>query len=226
MPENSAYYPQILQRYTTHPSTSDVDKSFISALLRAFDEKPFCADEFSSFPIEMIIEYIKRTHVFYLQKKLPEIEQSIALLSGLYHSHHPLLTILQNFFHEYCAELKTHIQEEETKLLPHVELMVTCTGSSRYPSQYVFAQQKHSISAFLADHHDTEDELRDIRHAIGLYEPPATNASLYRILLVQLETFEQDLRVHAHIEDQVLIPKALQMETRLNEWLAGIAPCN
>ena len=226
MPENSSYYPQVIQRYTSYDPLSGVNEPFIAALLRAFDEKTFCADDFSAFPVEMIVEYIKRTHIFYLQKKLPEIEQSIVLLSSLYNSHHPMLAILQNFFHQYFEELTTHIREEETKLLPHIELLRRSVKVSGHLSQYILARQKYSVAGFLADHHDTEDELRDIRHAIGLYEPPATNASLYRILLGQLEAFEQDLRVHAHIEDQVLIPMALQMETTLNELLGKMAQSN
>ena len=228
MPENNDFFPQVMQRYAIHPpmSDSDVNPQFMTALLRAFEEKPFCPGDFDLFPIELIVDYIKRTHIYYLQKKLPEIEQSIVLLSGLYTSHHPILAALQSFFHRYCQDLTSHIQAEETKLLPHIALMHRAAGDAGYRSEYILACQQYSISRFLADHHDTEDELRDIRDTIRLYEPPTTNASLYRILLAQLQTFEQDLCVHAHIEDQVLIPKALQMENILHDQLQKTADLN
>lgn len=226
MAENSAFYPQVMQRYTTYDALSGVDRNFIAALLRAFDEKPFCPEDFEAFPIEMIVEYIRRTHVFYLQKKLPEIEQSILLLSSLYTCNHPILVVLQDFFQAYCRDLTAHITAEETLLLPHIGLLSRSLAASNHYSQYVLARAQYSIAGFLAEHHDTEDELRDIRQAIRLYEPPSTNASLYRILLAQLEAFERDLCVHAHIEDQVLIPKALQMETALNGRLDKTAESN
>lgn len=228
MPENSDFLPQVMQRYAIHPpmSDTDVNPQFMAALLHAFEEKPFCANDFDPFPIGLIVDYIKRTHVFYLQKKLPEIEQSILLLSGLYTSHHPILAALQNFFLRYCQDLTAHIQAEETKLLPYIDLLHRAGNKAGSFSEYIIACQEYSISRFLADHHDTEDELRDIRQTIRLYEPPATNESLYRILLAQLQTFEQDLCVHAHIEDQVLIPKALQLESLLHDQMNTTAQLN
>lgn len=226
MPENSAFFPQVMQRYTNDASLPGVDQAFIAALLRAFEEKVFCTEDFDRFPIEMIIEYIKRTHVFYLTKKLPEIEQSIGLLSGLYNSYHPILKALQDFFQAYCKDLTAHIMAEETLLLPHIRLLGRSIRSYRHHSEYIIAREQYTIAGFLAAHNDTEDELRDIRRTILLYEPPSTNASLYRILLAQLEAFERDLCVHANIEDQVLIPKALQMETALNERLSKVAQAN
>lgn len=222
MPENSAFFPQVMQRYLP----SGVDHSFIAALLRAFEEKPFCAEDFSPFPIGMIIEYIQRTHVFYLQKKLPEIEQSILLLSGVYTSHHPILIALQDFFQEYCQDLTNHIQSEERMLLPYISQLCRSTLLSGPYSEYLLARTKYSIAGFMAAHDDTEDELKDIRRTIRLYEPPTVNASLYRILLAQLEAFERDLCVHAHIEDEVLIPRALQLEAGLNDRLDRFAGFN
>jgi regulator of cell morphogenesis and NO signaling len=224
MSDNSTYLPQVMQRYTTYLPHTHVNRDFVTALLRAFDEKPFCAEDFDRFSIEMIVEYIKRTHEFYLHKKLPEIEQSICLLSGLYDSHHPILAVLQNFFRQYCQELTEHIGAEETGLLPYIALLHRC--SSGHLSEFIFARERQSVTSFLAAHEDTEDELKNIRQTIGLYAPPPSNESLYRILLTQLQTFEQDLRVHAHIEDQVLVPKALAMETALNERLGRIARGN
>ncbi len=226
MPENSDFYPQVMQRYSISPALSDVNPEFIEAMLRAFDEKPFNAGDFDPFPLGLILDYIKRTHVFYLQKKLPEIEQSILLLSGLYTSHHPVLTALQNFFHRYCQDLTNHIQAEEKKLLPYIVLLCDAVKSPVHFSKYILGRDEYSIDRFLSDHHDTEDELKDIRRTIGLYEPPGINASLYRILQVQLQSFEQDLCVHAQIEDQVLIPKARQIESVLSGKITELSPSN
>ena len=93
-------------------------------------------------------------------------------------------------------------------------------------SRFVLARGEYSVDRFLTEHHDTEDELKDIRQTIRLYEPPATNESLYRILLSQLQTFEQDLSVHAHIEEEVLIPKAKALEKNLNTQLLTLSPSN
>jgi regulator of cell morphogenesis and NO signaling len=226
MPENNTFRQQVMDRYTVYAPLSGVDQNFIAALLHAFEGNSFSARDFEPFSLELIVEYIKRTHVFYLQKKLPEIEQSILLLSGLYTDQHPILSVLHNFFHRYCEDLTAHIRAEETMLLPYIAILNRSVHAPGHYSEYILARRQSSIDGFLADHHDTEDELKDVRQAIRLYDPPVTNASLYRVLLTQLETFEQDLCVHACIEDQVLIPKALEMEMELDERLGKIAGMN
>src|ERR1700738_1179573 len=117
MAENSFILTQVMQRYAidplkadgyffyTNPPLPDVNKEFLFSLISSFEERTFSAAEFDQFSIEMIVDYIQRTHSFYLQKKLPEIEQSIILLSGLYESNHPILSALRNFFRRYCQEL-------------------------------------------------------------------------------------------------------------------------
>jgi regulator of cell morphogenesis and NO signaling len=226
MPENSDFYPQVMQRYATQPPSSGEQTEFIATLLRVFEEKIFNAREFDPFPLKLIVDYIQRTHVYYLEKKLPEIEQSILLLSGHYESQHPILIALQNFFRHYVQDLSEHIQAEEKLLLPYIELLREAGHTPADFSRFLVARRDYSIDRFLNDHHDTEDELKDIRQTIRLYEPPHDNESLYRILLMQLQVFEQDLCVHANIEEEVLIPKARQLEKELNSHLLYLSPFN
>jgi regulator of cell morphogenesis and NO signaling len=238
MPDNNVFFPQVMQRYALSPSLaigtffqaqpplSEIDKEFVATLLHSFEESNFSAADYEPYSIEVIVDYIQRTHAFYLQKKLPEIEQSISLLSGLYSSNHPILAALHGFFHKYCKDLTEHIGEEEQKLLPYIVLLRQAIDSPKHFSEYIFTSRNYSIARFLADHHETDDDLKDIRQTIRLYDPPATNESLYRILLAQLQAFEQDLQIHGCIEEQVLIPKTLKIETELNSRLAMSVPKN
>jgi regulator of cell morphogenesis and NO signaling len=219
MPENNDFYPQVMQRYQAQAPSPGEPTEFILALLRVFEEKVFNARDFDSFSVELIVDYIQRTHVYYLEKKLPEIEQSILLLSGHYDSKHPILTALQSFFHRYVKDLSEHIRAEESLLLPYINTLCEARLAPLGFSRLLLLHREYSVERFLSSHHDTEDELKDIRQTIRLYEPPVTNESLYRILLTQLQVFEQDLCIHAYIEEEVLIPKALKLEQTLNENL-------
>ena len=222
MPENSDFYPQVIQRYRSAPPQPE----FVSTLLGVFESKVFCARDFEPYHLELIVDYIEHTHIYYFEKKLPEIEQSILLLSGHYESHHPILAALRNFFNRYVDDLQQHIQAEEELLLPYIKVLQRAQKSAADFSTFIAARQDYSIDRFRQEHHDTEDELKDIRQTIRLYDPPQTNESLYRILLTQLQAFEQDLCIHAHIEEEVLIPKALKMEKDLNAQLLYLSPFN
>jgi regulator of cell morphogenesis and NO signaling len=200
----------------------EIDQPFIYALLQTFeDEKAFSEKEFDKFSLEIIIDYIHRTHGYYLSKKLLEIEQSINILLKDYADNHPLLPVLNKFFNEYRASLTTHIRAEEKQLLPYIKNLLKFEKEANDVEAYKLATKDYSVQSFIDSHHDTEKDLSDVRNAILEYQPPITNQTPYRILVTQLEAFEKDLFVHALIEDKVLIPRVLQLEDKLSKLFSA-----
>lgn len=189
-----------------------VNAEFVFVLLEAFqDQKEFDTRSFDRFRLEVIVDYIRKTHQYYLHRKLLEIEQSIELLLKAYPEAHPLLVILQGFYASYKQHLTQHIEVEEEQLLPYIQhLDKVDSGKASfqaYPGAY-------SLSRFLVHHHDTEHELTEVRKAMLNYSPPPANQTLYRILLSQLEILEKDLTVHALVEEEVLLPRAMALERK------------
>jgi len=48
------------------------------------------------------------------------------------------------------------------------------------------------------------------------YQAPADACISYQTLYQALENFERDLHQHIHLENNILFPKSLAMETALN----------
>ena len=213
---------QILQRYNvaqahnlvyTYEELKDlgVQPEFLLALLEVFeDRQSFKPEGFNRFSLGVIVDYLRKTHTYYLNKKLLEIEQSIHLLVNAYPSAHPLLLLLHDFYVDYKSHLIKHIDMEERELLPyivHLEQMAEGKGALATASTI-------TVQQFIDQHHDTEKDLEEVRNAILHYSPPTTNQTLYRILLSQLQVFEKDMEVHALMEDDVLLPRALELEKK------------
>ena len=215
---------QLLQRY--HPAPMHqlaytyeelkelgVQPEFLMAVVEVFENPAaFRADAFAHFPLLTITDYLQKTHEYYLQKKLLEIEQSILRLIQAYPQTHPLLLLLHNFYDSYKTHLQRHIEAEETSLLPYVRQLEQCEETNQQLSQL----PSLTVQQFILEHHDTEKDLADVRNAMLHYSPPAGNGMIYRILASQLEIFERDLAVHALLEDEVLLPRALALEKK---WL-------
>ncbi len=196
----------------------DIDQQFIYTLLQTFaDEKTFSEEAYQKFPLEIIIDYIHRTHRYYLDKKLLEIEQSIHILLKDYSDNHPLLHILNSFFNEYTSDLTSHIRAEEKHLLPYIKVLLKFEKEEADAEKYFAATKNYSLQLFIDSHQDTEKNLLKVRNAILNYQPPTTNQTPYRVLITQLQAFEKDLSIHALIEDKVLIPRALQLEKKLSK---------
>ena len=69
---------------------------------------------------------------------------------------------------------------------------------------------------FMNDHHQTKDELKKIRDIILKYKAPKKNLSFFQIFIQQLSLFQQDLRIHAEIEDNILEKKVRSINNSLN----------
>ena len=76
--------------------------------------------------------------------------------------------------------------------------------------------QKKNAIAFMKSHRKQESDLRVLHKAILKYSPPANNLSIYQIILSQLKSFQQDLNLHASIEENVLETKLISLESYLN----------
>ncbi len=185
----------------------NIQPEFLLALLEVFEDlQAFRKSNFDNFQLVVIIDYLRKTHGYYLDKKLPEIEQSIHLLMNAYPSAHPLLVLLNQFYGDYKNHLSGHIEIEERDLFPYI-------ASLEQPETHK-GESKVTVQQFMDQHHDTEKDLEEIRTTILHYSPPADNQTLYRILLSQLEILEKDLAIHALMEDEVLLPRALQLEQK------------
>jgi regulator of cell morphogenesis and NO signaling len=224
--EQSFKVDQIVQRYAL-PLAGDIlhsyrelqeihiDREFIYALLKSFENlHDFDPAQYQKFSLPTIVDYIRRTHRYYRSKKLLEIEQSIGILLENYDGNHPLLAVLDTFYRDYRKDLVEHIQAEETYVLPYIDMLLKSEHDGTIPSDRA-GSQTFSLKKFVENHHDTEKDLSNVRDTILQYHPPVTNETPYRILITQLQMFERDLAVHALIEDHVLIPRALALETRL-----------
>lgn len=227
--ENDFPISQIVQRYNLSNEKDllysyeelkrlNLDRDFIYTLLQTFeDDKSFSENEYEKFSMNMLLDYLQRTHSYYLSKKLPEIEQSIQILLRDYSDNHPLLHILNDFFYEYTNDLTTHIKAEEKHLLPYIKELLELEKGFSDKEKFNQVLNNFSLQKFIDSHQDTEKDLSAVRNSILEYQPPATNQTPYRILISQLQAFERDLCVHALIEDRVLIPRAIDLEKQLRQ---------
>lgn len=65
--------------------------------------------------------------------------------------------------------------------------------------------------------HDVEGErFRTIARLSNQYTPPDDACNTYRVTYNLLQEFENDLHLHIHLENNILFPKAVELESFLN----------
>jgi regulator of cell morphogenesis and NO signaling len=64
----------------------------------------------------------------------------------------------------------------------------------------------------VSEHDAAAEQLREIRRLSSDFTPPADACVTYRTLYEALEGLEKDLHEHIHLENNILFPKAIEME--------------
>lgn len=187
------------------------------AILKAFDEQEkFPTAVLLQFPIESILHYLQATHRYYLDKKLPEIEQTFLNLISDYKATHPDLVRLSSLFIDYKAELTHHIEDEENTLFPYIEYLIKANKYEYYGAINSHKFLNYSLQHFEESHEDVEKSLTNIQQLIYKYAPKNSVALPFRVFLLQMDFFEKDLNRHGMMEDLVLMPLAQLLEQKLS----------
>lgn len=156
----------------------------------------------------IILEYLQKSHCYYLQKKLPEMENLILVLSR--NTTLTMAKVLELFFRKFSNELREHIGFEEVHLFPYLEALILDRS---------LPNGGFRIRDFVASHnHELEDYLSDFVDHLSTTFAELEGMMEFKHFGHHLRGFEMDLRIHAQIEDQVLIPRAILLE---NQYLGN-----
>ncbi len=194
----------------------EMDFTFIETLLKTYDDTcKFPIEELNECSVFELLDYLKKSHQFYLFKKLPEMELTALEVFKQYNQSHPLLSYLCVFFNSYKKQLVDHINFEEKKLFPYISSLIRIDSENAPAGQILSVLEQFSAREFISKHSNIESELQDVRKSILNYSDSGNTPLPFKIFLNQLHYFEQDLNRHAIIEDEILIPKVIELEAHL-----------
>jgi regulator of cell morphogenesis and NO signaling len=126
---------------------------------------------------------------------------------------HPELIHLDELFTRLCADLKPHMFKEEQILFPYIVELAKTVDHVPFAS---FGTVNNPIRMMMMEHDTAGEILREMRALTSDYKVPADACISYQTLYQALENFEKDLHQHIHLENNILFPKALGLESELN----------
>lgn len=185
----------------------------ICALLESFDEElVFPYEQLRVFSATDLLAYLRLSHRYFLERKLPEIEQTIYNLFRDYADSDELLLAMCRFFVNYQRKLVRHIQAEERELFPYIEALLAVFENGSQRSECV---NNYSAAHFLTQHTDVEEDLRNVSGIIESCLHQRQMPLPFRVFVHQIQRFEIELCKHAIVEDEFLLPYVLEMEKEL-----------
>ena len=173
-------------------------------------------------PLAELCEHIQKTHHDYLRRELPRLDAMIAKVVNAHGANHPDLPEVQTAFSELRAELEPHMMKEDCILFPSIRYL----EANRQPMQFPFGSLANPIRVMVREHDHAGDALVRLRQLTADYVPPAGACNTYRVMLEGLSTLERDMHQHVHKENNILFPRAVELEANLGGMPAASAGCD
>ncbi|MDA0314272.1 MAG: hemerythrin domain-containing protein [Bacteroidetes bacterium] len=162
-------------------------------------------------PIELLVAYLKKKHYYFVRQELPFLSN---MISGIAPEpeYESLLGDLRILFPLFVEDFIHHIHEEESRLFNRI-ILLQDIEACEFSTQDALTILEQDPIQYLAEHHEIhDDEMEGIRKLTQNYfladEAPLTMKVLYH----ELQNFEKELTIHARIEDELLFPKAVELE--------------
>jgi regulator of cell morphogenesis and NO signaling len=165
--------------------------------------------------LDVLVRHILDRHHAYIRDTAPTITAWLVRLVNRHGARHPELAAMQQIFGDLAEELATHMVKEENILFPYInDLAATRRGGGRLPTG-PFGTILNPVRVMEADHAVVGDLVGRLRALSGGFIPPADACATYKSCYAELAQFERDLHRHIHLENNVLFPRALELERSL-----------
>lgn len=172
-------------------------------------------DNYNEWSLDFLVDYIVNNHHKYARNKLPEIGQYANKVAKVHGERHPELVEIYYEFTKMHGEITNHLDKEEELLFPYIKEMVRAEQNGKSPQKPDYGSAVNPISMMEQEHDDAGEAMAKIRELSSDFTPPEDACTTYRILFENLEAFEKDLHKHVHLENNILFPKAIELEKRL-----------
>ena len=162
-----------------------------------------------------LCRYIVKRHHSYVRESIPFLEMSLEKLCKVHGESHPELFTVRDLFLESAGELTKHMQKEEIVLFPYIAKMILAKDNNTQLSQPAFGSVTNPVRMMMSEHQVEGERFLKISSLTNDYQLPADTCTTYEVTYERLQDFEIDLHRHIHLENNILFPKAAELENEL-----------
>ena len=171
--------------------------------------------DFQKATLGELVGHILDKHHVYTREEMARLEPLIEKVIAAHGENHPALRSLGGLFQQLCGDLKPHMFKEEQILFPYIVEMERSAVENRPAPFAPFGTVNNPIRMMMMEHDTVGGLLRELRSLSSNYTVPADGCISYQTLYQALEVFEKDLHQHIHLENNILFPRAIELERSL-----------
>ncbi len=186
--------------------------SVLAALENAEKEPRTAVEVWTERSLESLSLHIVATHHAYVKRELPRLAQ---LAQKVVHRHGPTkpeLPAIARTLTQLDKELTSHLAKEEVMLFPFIASLEQFVTLGAPKPQSCFGTVSNPIAMMTQEHDAAGTLLAEIRRLSNDFTTPADACPTFHAFYDGLREFEQDLHQHIHLENNILFPRAIELE--------------
>ena len=162
--------------------------------------------------LETICSHIVETHHAYIRAELPRLEMLAQKVVSRHGATRPELEQIQQLIGSLGEELLQHLSKEEMVLFPFITNLERNLASCGPRPLGCFGAVRNPIRMMIAEHDAAGDAMARMRVLSSGFAPPEGACPTYRGFYQALRDFENDLHQHVHLENNILFPRAIELD--------------
>jgi regulator of cell morphogenesis and NO signaling len=191
----------------------DITENILMQQLQIAKESPANQSfDYKSWPVDLLTDYIEKTHHRYVEEKTPVLLQFLNKVCRVHGEIHPELHEINTIFNASASDLAAHMKKEETELFPFIREMKKAKDKGLSFQTPVFGSIENQVLLMKEDHLGEGQRFKKIAALTNDYTPPAGACNTYKVTFSMLQEFESNLYKHIHMENNILFPKAIKLE--------------
>ncbi len=196
----------------------NINTDFFLDIINSFNDPDFFPKQkLKTYPLNLIVDYLYKTHDYYLNVKIPEINSLInELVESSSGETANAIKLIHKFYNEYSSQLHQHIAYEEKTVYPYILKLEELYKEGNEEQKKLFvSNNKFIIKDYATQHENIEEKIYDIKNLLIKYISPEDNFILCFKILGQLAHLEDDIKDHSEMENKIIVPKVSIMENSL-----------
>lgn len=171
--------------------------------------------KYNEWDLNLLTKYIVENHHSYVRKAIPEITTHLQKVQTAHGSKYSYIADVQNVFNQVANEMTSHMMKEERILFPLIKYLTEIQKFNEKPKTGGFGTIKNPIRQMEAEHVSAGNAMDTIRKFTGNYLLPEDACTTFQVTYKELDEFEKDLHKHVHWENNILFPRAIELEELL-----------
>lgn len=171
--------------------------------------------DFANYSNFELIEEIVNKHHKYVRESIEVLTPLVNKVAKVHGETHPELIQIRDLYLESIDELQSHLMKEENILFPFINVLTLAEKENHAIVKPHFITVNNPIARMMEEHSNEGERFEKIQELSNDFKPPFDACNTYKFVYSKLDEFQKDLHQHIHKENNILFPRAIELEKKV-----------